>query len=170
MRWLVLAVLALAPAVSFAQRGDGLLSGPATVKIRVGVVAGGILSGKNSAPGVGVQAGAFLRLGKSFDVGVNVFTLGDAREGEGALVVAGEGMLRLLLEEFRPNRLWLELAGGVAQVSEPDVPSRPKGSGGAALTVEIGEKGLGGFVSVGLRVARSDRVFGLPYLGLGLFF
>jgi hypothetical protein len=182
-KWLILGVLALAPSVALAQPGNGPLLGRAAwdflclvgkapcLKFRLGVAGGGLISGKSAAPALGLQGAALLHLGETFDVGASFIMIADARKkSEGAYVAAGEGLLHIVFYEYERQRLLVELSGGMAEVHEPDRPSRPRGSGGLALSFEIGEEGAGGFFNVGFHVALGERVYGVPHAGVGLFF
>ncbi len=180
---LVLVLLALAPSIAFAQRGVGPLMGQAAwdflcltgkapcLKFRLGVAGGGLISGKSAVPALGLQGAALLHLGESFDVGAQFMMMVNAhRTAEGSYVAAGEALLHIVLHQSLRQRLLVELSGGFAEVHEPETTSRPKPSGGLALTFEIGEEGAGGFINVGFHVARAERMYGVPHAGVGLFF
>ena len=177
--WLVLALLLLPLSASAQRRGRARSEevdpvcrkseGPC-LKLRIGLVGGGIFTPERIGPGFGAKGGVSLVLTPQVELGAQVVGLMDVL-GEGQpFIGSGEGLLRVAVQAGKDRKLFLELSGGAAISDSPEVQRRvsPAGTLGASLEFATGHTS-GLFVTGGLTVVRDVQWTGLPHLGVGFF-
>lgn len=139
-------------------------------KVRVELIAGGLLSTQGAAPVVGAKLGYALVIGPRMELGANALFVRDVRIEEGLYSGVIEGVFRIATLAGPNHRALLEFGLGASRYEsfETSYWAFPSASGGVSF--EVAGQGLGLFVNAGASLMWAEGLAALPYAGIGLVF